>query len=120
MLNDGETSGASARSTWWNFYYICTACKRSCGKVMFLHLSVILFTGRGCIPACNGQGLYPQVDTPWAWMVPEYRSNSVYTSSYKRRRTVQYEARRQSVSQSSVVSSDAPRIAHRLVTTSCT
>ena len=26
------------------------------GKVMFLHLSVILFTGGGCIPACNGQG----------------------------------------------------------------
>ena len=25
---------------------------------MFLHLSMILFTGR-CIPACNGQGLSP-------------------------------------------------------------
>ena len=28
----------------------------------------------------------------WAtWTVPKYRSNSVYTSSYKRHRTVQYE-----------------------------
>ena len=26
-----------------------------------------------------------------AWTVPKYRSNSVYTSSYKRHRTVQYE-----------------------------
>ena len=26
-------------------------------------------------------------------MVPKYRSNSVYTSSYKRHRTVQYEVR---------------------------
>ena len=25
------------------------------------------------------------------WTVPKYRSNSVYTSSYKRHRTVQYE-----------------------------
>ena len=25
---------------------------------MFLHLSVILFNGAGCIPACNGQGAY--------------------------------------------------------------
>ena len=25
-----------------------------------------------------------------AWTVPKYRSNSVYTSSYKRHRTVQY------------------------------
>ena len=24
---------------------LITACKRSCGKVMFLHLSVMLFTG---------------------------------------------------------------------------
>ena len=28
---------------------IVTVCKGSCGKVMFLHLSVILFTG-GCTP----------------------------------------------------------------------
>ena len=30
------------------------------------------------------------------WTVPKYRSNSVYTSSYKRHRTVQYESRRES------------------------
>ena len=28
------------------------------------------------------------------WTVPKYRSNSVYTSSYKRHRTVQYEAQK--------------------------
>ena len=33
---------------------IFTARKRSCGKVMFLNLSVILFTG-ACIPECNRQ-----------------------------------------------------------------
>ena len=37
-----------------------------------------------------------------SWTVPKYRSNSVYTSSYKRHRTVQYSRRadgRQSVSE---------------------
>ena len=44
-----------------------TARKRSCGKVMFLHLSVILLTGGGCIQACNGQRVYtPWIDTLWA------------------------------------------------------
>ena len=33
-----------------------TAHKRSYWKVMYLHLSVILFTGGVCIPACIGQG----------------------------------------------------------------
>ena len=28
------------------------------------------------------------------WTVPKYRSNSVYTSSYKRHRTVQYDSSR--------------------------
>ena len=32
---------------------IITARKRSCGKVMFLQVSVILLTG-GCIPSCLG------------------------------------------------------------------
>ena len=34
-----------------------TARKRSCGKVMFLHLSVSHYSvhSRGYIPACNGQ-----------------------------------------------------------------
>ena len=36
---------------------IFTARKRSCRKVMFFYLSVILFMGGGlCIPACNGPG----------------------------------------------------------------
>ena len=45
--------------------------QRSCGKVMFLHLSVILSTGGGgCIPACTwattplGRHPPPQADTP--------------------------------------------------------
>ena len=42
------------------FYY-----RRSCGKVMFLHLSVILFTGV-CLPQCI-LGYIPQAGTPpWA------------------------------------------------------
>ena len=31
-------------------------------------------------------------DLVCTWTVPKYRSNSVYTSSYKRHRTVQYES----------------------------
>ena len=54
-----------------------TARKRSCGKVMFLHLSVILFTGGvstsgcgGCLPLVPGGlplglgGYTPRADTP--------------------------------------------------------
>ena len=41
--------------------------QRSCGRVMFLHLSVILFTG-GCIPACtwtdSPPGRHPPGQTP--------------------------------------------------------
>ena len=40
-----------------------TALKRSCGKVMFLHLSVILFTGGGCLPLDPGVYI-PLADTP--------------------------------------------------------
>ena len=36
--------------------------QRSCGKVMFLHLPVILFTGWGCLPQCM-LGYTP----PWPW-----------------------------------------------------
>ena len=32
------------------FHEFITVHKRSCGRVMFLHLSVILFTGARCIP----------------------------------------------------------------------
>ena len=37
--------------------------QRSCGKVMFLHLSLILFTGGGCLPQCI-LGYTPWADTP--------------------------------------------------------
>ena len=36
--------GLALSSKFW-IEQLVTACKRSCGKVMFLHLSVILFTG---------------------------------------------------------------------------
>ena len=66
-------------STWITFVHllIFTARKRSLGKVMFLHMSVILFTGGMCIPACTGYGVsasgsrgctplgrHPQADHP--------------------------------------------------------
>ena len=45
----------------------CRTCRlqRSCGKVMFLHLSVILFTG-GCLPLVPGGSAtpHPRVDPP--------------------------------------------------------
>ena len=37
--------------------------QRSCGKVMFLHLSVILFTG-GCLPQCMLGNTPLRADTP--------------------------------------------------------
>ena len=42
---------------------IFTVCKRSCGMVMFLHLSVILSTG-GCLPQCMAGYTPPWADTP--------------------------------------------------------
>ena len=67
------------------------------------------------------------------WTVPKYRFNSVYKSSYKRHRTVQYETHSQQTRSSAVRSKTqsraqaqhsrsrhARRIAHRSVTTSCT
>ena len=42
----GETAASALKPS---HMYIFTASKRSCGKVMFLHLSVILFTG-GFLP----------------------------------------------------------------------
>ena len=42
--------------------YFITVRKRSCGKVMFLHLSVSHSVHGGCIPACTGQT--PLADTP--------------------------------------------------------
>ena len=58
-------------------YEIFTTRKRSCGKVMFLHLSVILFTGGclplgpwGCLPLGPGDVCLwvPGVCTPWTHM----------------------------------------------------
>ena len=49
--------------------WVFTVRKRSCGNVMFLHLSsVILFTaGDRCTPPGRHKGVYtPQTDTPWA------------------------------------------------------
>ena len=40
--------------------------QRSCGKVMFLHLSVILFTVGGWLPKCILGYTHAWVDTPWA------------------------------------------------------
>ena len=42
---------------------IFTVRKRSCRKVMFLRLSVILFTGGGCLPKCM-LGYTPWAGTP--------------------------------------------------------
>ena len=40
------------------FYIFLPPANEVWGKVMFKHLSVMLFTGRGCIPACNGLRVY--------------------------------------------------------------
>ena len=43
----------------------------SCGKVMFLHLSVILFTGRCKLPWTDTPlERHPQADTPWQTLPP--------------------------------------------------
>ena len=47
---------------------------------------------------------YQQELSRYRWTVPKYRSNSVYTSSYKRHHTVQYRADSQSVRGRSAVS----------------
>ena len=47
----------------WILFVFITVCKRSCGKVMSLHLSVSHFVhGEGYIPVCNGSGCTP---SPW-------------------------------------------------------
>ena len=46
-----------------NFTLFFTVRKRSCGKVMFLHLSVILSMGGVCPSTCWDTP--PQADTPW-------------------------------------------------------
>ena len=75
---------------WLDGQMVITARKRSCGKVMFLRLSVILFTGEGMYPnmqwaggvhpsmqrgvclwvkrGCTPYGQTPtRVDTPWTY-----------------------------------------------------
>ena len=49
-----------SRGRSWALFY---RPQRSCGKVMFLHLSVILSTGGGCLPQCM-LGYTPWADTP--------------------------------------------------------
>ena len=58
--------GGGGRIEWANVFDYRP--QRSCGKVMFLHLSVILFTG-GCLPQCMLRYTHPwadilRVDTP--------------------------------------------------------
>ena len=51
-ITSGETFEFSRCTQSWQCWYFCRP-QRSCGKVMFLHLSVILFMeGRGCLPQC--------------------------------------------------------------------
>ena len=57
----------------WSFvewFSFITARKRSCGKVMFLQVSVILSTGGVCIPACTWATLYKQLHS-WCVSVGE-------------------------------------------------
>ena len=60
-LNEENELWEQGRELGENQYY---RPQRSCGKVMFLHLSVILST-RGCIRACIGADT-PRADTPQA------------------------------------------------------
>ena len=39
-------------ASYWNAYLTCYHPQTKFAKVMFLHLSVILFTGGGCLPQC--------------------------------------------------------------------
>ena len=51
-ITSGETFEFSRCAQSWQCWHFCRP-QRSCGKVMFLHLSVILFMeGRGCLPQC--------------------------------------------------------------------
>ena len=59
---------------WFLLSLSCKFCKinlsnyrpqRSCGKVMFLHLSVSHSVHGRCVPACTGADT-PQTDTPWS------------------------------------------------------
>ena len=66
--------------------HIFTACKRSCGKVMYLHLSVILFTGgkslsrgvsvggEGGVQGISVQGVSDHGDPPVWWKSGRYVS----------------------------------------------
>ena len=63
--------------------------QRSCGKVTFSQVSVILSTGGVCIPACTGQGgcdrpswAGPQADTPLAMHAGIHTFTSICNSVY--------------------------------------
>ena len=56
---------------------IFTACKRSCGKVMFLQVSVILLMGGG-IPSCLAPALYKQLH---CWWVLSWWGDSIQVTS---------------------------------------
>ena len=48
-----------------NVFHIITTCKRSCGKVMFLQVSVILFTGECLLGGVPGG--YLVLGGAWSW-----------------------------------------------------
>ena len=54
--------GRQSQSRALTYYY---RPQRSCGKVMFLHLSVILSMGGGCLPQCM-LGYTPPANPSWA------------------------------------------------------
>ena len=70
VTNDSEKKPAFKSGSQAAYYYYRP--QRSYGKVMFLHLPVILFTG-GCLPTGRHPpgrtpplGRHPSADTPWA------------------------------------------------------
>ena len=68
--NDAKLDNCTFTEVWWHENWHHYRPQRSCGKVMFLHLSVILSTG-GCVYPSKHLGRLtpgqtPQVDTPRA------------------------------------------------------
>ena len=53
-------AGLSCIESQWQCYMLITARKPSCGKVVFLHLSVILFTKEGVYPSMQWAGGLPR------------------------------------------------------------
>ena len=61
---------------------IFTVRKRSCGKAMFLHLSVILFTGGSAFPQCHGAGRPPPPPSAQKADLPLPRQDADTTKRY--------------------------------------